>query len=149
MKTMLKVTSVLAISLLCLGTARASDSDDIARLLHEFLAAADIEAAHEKFWAEDLVYTSSDGSRFDKATIMSGFDDAAPSDEQPEMRYAGEEVDIRVYGDTAIVAFKLVGRPTDKSSGADVVYYFNTGTFLKREGVWQVIAWQATKIPPP
>lgn len=148
MKTMRKVTSALAITLLCLGTAHASDSDDITRLLHEFLAAADIRAAHETFWSEDLVYTSSDGLRFDKATILAGFDDAAPSDEPTEMLYAGEEVDIRVYGDTAVVAFKLVGRPTDKSSSSDVLYYFNTGTFLKRDGVWKAIAWQATKIPP-
>ncbi len=25
--------------------------------------------------------------------------------------------------------------------------YFNTGTFLKREGKWQAVAWQATIIP--
>jgi hypothetical protein len=25
--------------------------------------------------------------------------------------------------------------------------YFNTGTFVKREGRWQAVAWQATKIP--
>ena len=50
-------------------------------------------------------------------------------------------------GDTAIVAFKLIGTPTDKSADADVLYYFNTGAFLKRDGVWQVGAWKATKIP--
>lgn len=153
MKMMQQVTSALVIYLLGLGPACASDREELATLLHEFLAAADKQAAHETFWAEDLVYTSSDGSRFDKATIMAGFDDAEsseePSNESPEMSYAGEDVDIRLYGDTAIVAFKLVGRPTDESSAADVINYFNTGTFLKRDGVWQVIAWQATKIPPP
>ena len=25
--------------------------------------------------------------------------------------------------------------------------YFNTGTFLRRDGLWQVVAWQATRIP--
>ncbi len=47
-----------------------------------------------------------------------------------------------------IMAFKLVGTPTDKAADTDVLYYFNTGTFLKRDGIWQVVAWQATKIPP-
>ncbi len=61
---------------------------------------------------------------------------------------SGEEVDVRVYGDTAIVAFKLVGTPADTSEDTDVLYYFNTGTFLKRDDVWKVVAWQATKIPP-
>jgi len=148
MKMMQQVTSTVMIYLLCSGPVCASDSEQLSGLLHQFLAAADQKAAHESFWAEDLVYTSSDGLRFDKATILGGFGAAEPSAEPPEMSYAGEEVDIRVYGDTAIVAFKLVGRPTDEASATDVIYYFNTGTFLKRDGVWQVIAWQATKIPP-
>ena len=81
---------------------------------------------------------------------MSGFDSASgeESDTPPEVVYSGEEVDVRLYGDTAIIAFKLVGTPTDKGSGANVMYYFNTGTFLKRGGVWKAVAWQATKIPP-
>ncbi len=52
------------------------------------------------------------------------------------MVYSGEDVDIRLYGDTVIVVFKLVGTPTDKSAAADVLYFSNTGTFLKRDGVW-------------
>lgn len=130
------------------ATASASDSDDVAALLHEFLGAAHIEAAHASFWAEDLIYTSSDGSRFGKAEIMSGFDGAEVSDEDPEIVYSAEKLTVRVFDDAAIVAFRLVGRPTDKSLQSDVLYYFNTGTLLKREGVWQVVAWQATKIPP-
>ncbi len=83
---------------------------------------------------------------------MSGFadsdvDDEAVDDGSPVV-YSGEDVDIRIYGNMAIVAFKLVGTPTDKSGDADVLYYFNTGTFLKRDGAWSVVAWQATKIPP-
>jgi hypothetical protein len=30
-----------------------------------------------------------------------------------------------------------------------VSQYFNTGTFLKREGEWRAVAWQATRIPAP
>jgi hypothetical protein len=30
---------------------------------------------------------------------------------------------------------------------ATVTNYLNTGTFLRRNGKWQVIAWQSTKIP--
>lgn len=69
-------------------------------------------------------------------------------DAAPEVVYSGEEVDVRLYGDTAVVAFKLVRTPTNKEAGRDVLYYFNTGTFLKRDGIWKVVAWQATKIPP-
>ena len=75
---------------------------------------------------------------------------AADADESedtgPSVIYTAEEVQVDVYGTTAVVAFRLVGTPQGESSD-DVSYYFNTGTFLKRDGIWQVVAWQATRIP--
>ena len=141
---------LLAFAALVAQTAGASDVDELTAMLHDFLATSDKEAAHERFWADDLVYSSSAGLRFGKADIMSGFDSASDEDTDtpPEIVYSGEEVDVRLYGDTAVVAFKLVGTPTDEESASNVLYYYNTGTFLKRGGVWKAVAWQATKIPP-
>ena len=136
--------------LLSASLAAASDEEILAAMLHDFLANSATAAAHEKFWADDLVYSSSAGLRFGKADIMKGFeasDDEAASD-PPDMVYTGEDVDVRLYDDMAVVAFKLVGTPTDAAAADDVLYYYNTGTFLKRDGVWRVVAWQATKIPP-
>ena len=141
---------LLAFAALMAQTAVASDVEELTELLHDFLANSGTEAAHERFWADDLVYSSSAGLRFGKADILSGFE-SAPEEESgapPEIVYSGEEVDVRLYGDMAVVAFKLVGTPTDKGPGAAVMYYYNTGTFLKRDGVWKAVAWQATKIPP-
>jgi hypothetical protein len=152
MKIMFRLTSLLCGVVLIAGTAFASDTEKLTVMLEEFLATSDQEAAHASFWADDLVYTSSAGLRFGKAEIMAGFEGRDADDdsvvEVPRIVYSGEEVDIRIHGDTAIVAFKLVGTPTDEAPGNDVLYYFNTGTFLKRDGVWKVIAWQATVIPP-
>ena len=155
MKITTRLATLACCALFANGQVFASDIDDLTAMLHEFLAASSEKQAHERFWAEDLVYSSSAGLRFGKADIMDGFDDSddtdAPDDdvdEAPAIVYTGEEVDVRVYGDTAILAFKLVGTPTNKSGDADVLYYFNTGTFLKRDGIWKVVAWQATKIPP-
>ena len=56
----------LLLTLLC-GPAFAADDDAQLRLLlNEFLAGASVNdvAMHERFWAEDLVYTSSGGERF-------------------------------------------------------------------------------------
>ena len=151
MKIAARLATLAFIALLAGGQVCASDVDELTAILHEFLAAPDEEHAHARFWAEDLVYSSSAGLRFGKADIMEGFsasdeaDDAAG--EPPAIIYTGEEVDVRVYGDTAVVAFKLVGTPTDESDEGGILYYFNTGTFLKRDGVWKVVAWQATKIP--
>lgn len=148
MKTMMRLASLFVVSI-CLGCgAFASDRDDLEAKLHAFLANSGTQAAHASFWADDLVYTSSNGTRFGKAEIMSGFEDAEPSDAPAPMEYSAADVDIRVYGDTAIVAFKLVGILTDPSSDGETMYYFNTGTFLKRDGEWRAVAWQATIIPP-
>lgn len=134
--------------------ALASDADDLTLMLHEFLAEAANEAAHERFWAEDLIYTSSSGRRTSKAEIMQSF--SAPENNDGAEAgpvYTAEDIQIRVYGTTAVVAFRLVATPADDSGESDaeseVLQYFNTGTFLKRDGTWQVVAWQATGIPEP
>ncbi|HWW74504.1 MAG TPA: hypothetical protein VNZ44_03860, partial [Pyrinomonadaceae bacterium] len=51
--------------------AQAPDAAELTRLLNEFLAGAgrNDAAAHERFWAEDLVYTGSSGRRVGKADI--------------------------------------------------------------------------------
>jgi len=141
-------TLLLTLAVVFASPVLASDAEEITSLLQDFLANSDKEAAHARFWADDLVYSSSAGLRFGKAEIMEGFASSeGEADPVPAMAYSGEDVDVRLYGDTAVVAFKLVGTPTDEASEADVLYYFNTGTFLKRDGVWQVVAWQATRIP--
>lgn len=72
---------VQVLVLICVGgvpaIAIASDTDTLATLLHEFLATADEEEAHQRFWAEDLVYTSSSGLRFGKADILQGFESSS------------------------------------------------------------------------
>lgn len=129
----------------------ADDAAQLTDMLNEFLAGASINdpAAHERFWADDLIYTTSGGKRVSKADIMS--DLTSPSEstgDEPETVYTAEDIRIQQYGDTAIVAFRLVGTPRgDAAAPPQVQEYFNTGTFLRRDGVWQVVAWQATKIP--
>ncbi len=127
--------------------AVAPSEGDVQRLtsmLDDFLANATEQEAHAQFWADDLVYTSSNGTRFGKADIMAGFENEESEGEGPEMSYSGEDVNVQVFGTTAVVTFKLVGTPAD---GSDVKSYFNTGTFLKRGGKWRAVAWQATVIP--
>ena len=136
---------LLVLTLLTAPFADASDVDDLKALLHEFLANSDKLAAHERFWSEDLVYSSSAGLRFGKADIIEGFSGTEASDEPAAVVYSGEEVDVRLYDDMAVVAFKLVGTPAD---GSEALHYYNTGTFVKRDGEWRAVAWQATKIPP-
>jgi len=129
------------------GAAESSDVEELTNMLNEFLANAGVAEVHEKFWADDLIYTSSRGTRTTKSEIMAGFaesEEESEEDDAAEPVYTAQDVQIQVYGDTAVVAFKLVATPPDNSV---VLTYFNTGTFLRRDGRWQVVAWQATVIP--
>jgi len=128
-----------------IDAAMASDDEgELTTMLHKFLGTSDQREAHVDFWADDLVYTSSTGSRFGKADILSGFEETGEEDAAPDMAYTGEDVKVQLFGTTAVVTFQLVGTPDD---GSEVKNYFNTGTFLKRGGKWQAVAWQATVIP--
>jgi len=130
-----------------------TDKAELTAMLHHFLKNSAAKDTHAQFWADDLVYTSSNGTRFGKADIMAGFasdsgtdaDAEAADDEAPQMEFSGEDVSVQVFGTTAIVTFRLVGTPDDGSSPQE---YFNSGTFLKRQGRWQAVNWQATMISP-
>ena len=75
------------------------------------------------------------GTRFGKADIMQGFataGDACFTVLIVACR-SGDDVRVRIFCDTALVAFAL--------------QHFNTGHFVRRDGEWRVVAWQATAIP--
>jgi ketosteroid isomerase-like protein len=120
---------------------------ELTKLLNEFLAGASRNdaAMHDRFWAEDVIYTGSSGRRRGKADIMKDVRSApAPKPDDPKTTYTAEDIRIQQYGNTAIVAFRLVAT-TEKDGKTEVTKYLNSGTFLKRKGKWQVVNWQATK----
>jgi len=118
---------------------------EIHELLDAFLAGAstnDVDM-HDRFWAEDLVYTGSNGQRRDKFETMAGVAAATPTDVENLPVYRGEDVNIRVFDDVAVVTFRLVAEMADETTGE----YFNTGVFQRRHGQWKAFTWQATRIP--
>lgn len=146
-RTLLSLTLVLFLST-AFHAQTAPDAAHLTTLLNNFLAGAgrnDIDI-HENFWAEDLIYTGAAGRRVSKANIMTDLRKAPPATPGPKTVYSAEEIRIQQYGDTAIVAFRLVAT-VERGPKTEVTKYFNTGTFLKRNGKWQAVAWQATKLP--
>jgi ketosteroid isomerase-like protein len=127
----------------------APDAAELTRLLKEFLAGASRNdlAAHERFWADDLIYTGSIGRRLGKADILREVREEGPPKAGAESTiYSAEDIRIQQYDDTAVVAFRLIGT-TKKGDKTEVANYLNSGTFLKRDGKWRVVNWQATKVP--
>jgi ketosteroid isomerase-like protein len=127
----------------------APDGAALTSLLKEFLdgASRNDAAMHDRFWAEDLVYTGSSGRRIGKADIMRDQRSApTPKSGDPATAYSAADIRIQQYGTTAIVAFRLVAT-TRREGKTDTANYLNTGTFLKRNGKWQAVSWQATRMP--
>ena len=127
----------------------APDAAELTKLLNDFLAGASRNdpAAHERFWADDLIYTRSAGRRDNKADILRNVRSApAPKPTDPKTVYTAEDIKIQQYGDTAIVAFRLVST-TETGGSKQVAHNLNSGTFVKRNGKWQVVSWQSTRVP--
>lgn len=149
----MKLRLSLILVILCAAAAvpaqGAKDAAELTRLLNDFLAGAGRgdAAVHERFWADDLIYTRASGVRTNKAEIMKGVRDAKPAKpEDPKTVYTAEDIRIQQYGDTAVVAFKLVGATTDAAGRVTTSRFYNTGLFVKRKGEWRAVAWQATKM---
>lgn len=127
----------------------APDAAELTKLLNDFLAGASRSdtAIHERFWADDLIYTRSAGRRVNKAEVMHDVRTTpAPKPTDPKTVYTAEDIRIQQYGDTAVVAFRLVAT-TDTGGTKNVANLLNSGTFVKRNGKWQVVNWQSTRMP--
>jgi hypothetical protein len=150
---MMKKTPLIAIVILIAASTAfaqtAPDAAELTKLLNEFLAGASRGDAsiHERFWADDLIYTRSAGRRVTKADVLRDVRNApAPKPGDPLTVYTAEDIRIQQYGDTAIVAFRLVAT-TDTAGTKHVANLLNSGTFVKRNGKWQVVNWQSTRMP--
>jgi ketosteroid isomerase-like protein len=125
------------------------DAAELTGLLNEFLAGASRNDpnVHDRFWAEDVIYTGSGGRRRGKADIMKDVRAApAPKPGDPTTVFTAADVRIQQYGNSAIVAFRLVATTTGDGS-TEVMNYLNSGTFVKRKERWQVVNWQSTRGP--
>lgn len=151
MKRILLSAIVMMLLSISLCAQTAPDAAELTKLVKDFLdgASRNDAAMHDRFWAEDLIYTGSSGRRIGKADIMRDQRSAAaPKPAAPAISYTAEDIRIQQYGTTAIVAFRLVGT-TKRDNKTNIANFLNTGTFLKRNGKWQVVSWQATRMPRP
>ncbi len=148
----MKFTNMLMVAVFCCaamagGGAQTKASDEVTALLREFMAGAGSgdRAVFEKFFADDVIYTRASGVVITKADIMESLGKPAPAAEGKNT-YSAEDITVHEYGDTVIVAFRLEGRTEHGDGKVETAHYRNTGTFLRRNGRWQAVAWQATKI---
>lgn len=127
------------------STARMSAEDhatakQVEQLVRDFLASVpkNDPKVFQEFFADDVIYTRSAGVTVTKADILKNIDVRATN--EPQATYEGDQFTIHPYGEMAVVNFRLI-----QHNGKETNYFRNTGTFLKRNGKWQAVAWQATK----
>ena len=132
------------------ATTAAPAAAELTALLKEFLAGASRNdaAVHERFWADDLVYTRAAGQRIGKADILR---DVRVGDGAQARRAVDRPTPPRTSASSSTATPRswpsAWSGPPAPGRAASVDNYLNTGTFVKRGGRWQAVAWQATKMP--
>ena len=147
MRKLLLLTLLLTLALPCFA-AKQSTADELTDLLHYFLTGVsnNDNSVYDRFFADDLIYTRSAGVTITKADILKSVAEPPPPGE-PTSTYDADDITVHAYGNMAVMNFRLIQHTPDKDGKSETHYYRNTGTFLKRNGRWQVVAWQATRVP--
>jgi ketosteroid isomerase-like protein len=98
-------------------------------------------ATIDHIMADDYVRVQPDGSVADKAAVLAAF----VPDRRHWDRAQGDEYDVRIYGETALV----VGRWTAAGFNHGVPFDYAArflSVYVKRDGRWQMVAEQSTEI---
>ena len=94
--------------------------------------------------ADDLTYTHSSGQLETKAQFLESIRSGA-------IQYTGilpESLDVRLYGDTAVVTGKGTFKVRMQGEDRSLPLRF-TDVYVRRDGGWQMVAWQSTRLPEP
>jgi ketosteroid isomerase-like protein len=119
----------------------AEEVEQIERRRFAAMVAQDI-AALELLLAEDLTYGHSNGEFQDKAQFLETI-------REGRLRYEAigvQGLTVRHYGNVAIVTGQILisGRAGDQPVTLNLRY---TDAYVNRDGRWQLVAWQSTRLP--
>jgi len=100
--------------------------------------------AYGRLVGDDYVYTNQDAVVRTKAQMVSAYDSGSLKYESAKF----DEIKVHAYKDTAVVTGRNTAK--GKDNGKDFVGQFRyTRVYVKRQGTWQLVATQATRIPEP
>ena len=124
---------------------RAPASQELIVLIQEFLKNVpnNERVTFDRFFADDVLYTRGTGILITKKDVLA--DAGKTTAPRANATFGGEDFTVHQYGDIAVVNFRLVMHSTDNNKPVTRAFR-NTGTFMKRNGRWQAVAWQATSI---
>ena len=145
------ITITLLLSLLTVPSlpARAANHQDkttqdvreVEKRRIQYLTGGDLTQL-ERILSDDLIYTHSSGRVESKAQFLAAL-------RSGEMKYEAmdhEDVQVRVYGDTAVLTGR--SRVKLKSKGEDRSFPLRfTLVYAKQERQWRMVGWQSTRLP--
>lgn len=91
---------------------------------------------------DQFIFTDEEGQVFNKTEYIDAYAQAIKIES-----YAMDDMTVRVFGDTGVVAGRWTGKLTIDGKDVSETVRF-TDTFVKRLGRWRVVASQDTKMPP-
>jgi ketosteroid isomerase-like protein len=124
-----------------IGIAAPSDKDTLIALEHQRSAAI---AAHDKtflndIYADDFRGVTALGFKVGKADLIEVF-----ARDNPNTNFTLDEIEPRVFGDTAVITGRLTGRDGQNAITSQSLYMH---VYMRREGKWKLIAGQGTVVP--
>ena len=146
---LLVVAMLIAVPTLVLGqTTKSTNQKDngeqaVRQLLNEISAALrrNDAAALDRSYADSYTLVYEDGVLTTKAPRLA----AIKSGELKYESVSFDEVNVRLYGNTAVATYRVTSK--GKSKGQDIGGQFQaTSTYMKMKGRWQLIAAQVTRI---
>jgi ketosteroid isomerase-like protein len=93
---------------------------------------------------DDYVYTNQDALVRTKAQVMSDYDSGNLKYESLKF----DEIKVHSYGDSAVVTGRSTAKGQDNGNDFSGQFRY-TRVYVKRQGRWQLVATQATRIPEP
>ena len=135
----------LAFSLMTVAAAQTTPERDLLKLENDWsLASMKRDAAAlQPFYADEYMFTDADGVVTNKSQELKNL----TSGTFRLMAYKFGDLNVRIYGDTAVVT----GRNTIKGAWEDIKRdisgpYRFTDVFVKRDGRWQCVASQSSRL---
>jgi ketosteroid isomerase-like protein len=100
--------------------------------------------AYARIVGDDYVFTNQDAVIRTKAQMVSAYDSGSIKYESVKF----DEIKVHAYRDTAVVTGRNTAKGQD--NGKDISGQFRyTRVYVKRQGKWQLVATQSTRIPEP
>ena len=115
----------------------STPAEDLIEVHHRRIAAlvsGDLEAL-ERIVGEDLVFVNANGRTMRRPEIFTAF----KAGTMAVRRIDSSDIEVRLYGDTAILAYRALTTVQDGDNLIDGLTQ-NTCVFVHRDGRWQMVS---------